>query len=364
MTERNSLPPGTTLREYRIERVLSNAGNFSTVYLARDLDEARVQRRRERIAGRLGRWQSRYGPEAARTQIDPGPIVAIKEYAPRNSSRRSGLDVVAAPGQERDFEWGRERFRRESQFLSDHSHPNVVALFDTFSFFGTEYYVMERLTGGSVGDAVRDRGCQNEAMIRSWLMPLLEGLSSVERKGASHLDLSPANVVFRRPGGEPVLVDFGASRLPGAAPNRSSRLVVDDHFAAPEKFKKTSRELDARTDSYSIGAIVNYALTGELPKGGPRRVAGSNEMSQTAAYARAQRASPEFLRVIDRAFSVDPEDRFPDAHSLLEALQGRRTTTLPVVVRPQSSSQILPILLIGGGLALVLLMLAIYMLIE
>jgi serine/threonine protein kinase len=355
---RGSLPIGTIVKGYRVDSVLSAAGNFAAVYLAYDTDAARVARRREKVAGRLQRWKDRYSPAAARTPLDPGPYVALKEYAPRDLSLRQGIDVVARPDKVRVFEWGRDRFKRESEFLSEHSHPNVVAVYDRFSAHGTEYYVMERLHGGSLEGLLDGEGIQVEAQVRAWLLPILNGLASVERRDANHLDISPGNIMFRQPGGDPVLVDFGAARIPGAAQGHSTRFIVDEHFAAPEKFQHGSRELDARCDIYSLGAVANFALTGELPPTGNMRVAGSADMSGAAARRRGERATPELLRAIDRAFAYSPATRFPDATAFAEACTVQRKGMAGIAVPTDPDSGIWVIRLLAAAALLVVLVLA------
>lgn len=357
---RGNLPTGTVVQGYRIESVLSAAGNFAAVYLAYDTDLARVGRRREKVAGRLQRWKERYSPAAAHTQLDPGPYVALKEYAPRDLSVRHGTNVVAVPEKVRVFEWGRDRFKRESEFLAEHSHPNIVAVYDRFSAHNTEYYVMERLSGGSLEDLL-GRGIQMEAQVRTWLVPLLDGLASVERRDANHLDISPGNIMFRQQGGDPVLVDFGASRIPGTAQGHSTRFIVDEHFAAPEKFHHGSRDLDARCDIYSLGAVANFALTGERPPTGNVRTAGGADMSAAAARRRSERASPDFLRVIDRAYAHSRLSRFPDATAFAEALHSDRSSLTTIVSNGESNGRrrLLLLLVAGALICVVVLVLAI-----
>lgn len=315
-----SLPLGTTINGYRIERTLSENGNFAMVYLAYDTDDGRVARRRERIIGRLQRWRDRYGAAAASVTLNPGPLVALKEYIPNFYGVRRNLAVDAVSGEGEAFAWGRERFERERRFLSEHSHPNVVAVFDVFSANNTEYYVMEQLSGGSLRNLVDRRGRQTEAQVRGWLIPTLEGLMSVETRDANHLDLSPDNIMFRQPGGEPVIVDFGASRIGGVTPNHATRLVINDSYAAPEKYTLSSSKLSAQTDIYSLGGIIVYALTGDTPTAANERLAGAPAYSDKTRDQLVARTKHSFLSLIDRAFSIDRGLRFQDSRDFYDAL--------------------------------------------
>ena len=167
-------------------------------------------------------------------------------------------------------------------------------------------------------------------------MPVLEGLSSVERRNANHLDLSPSNIMFRSKGGAPVLVDFGASRISGSTPIHPSRLVVNDPFAAPEKYSQTSSHLSSQSDIYSLGAIINFALTGEPPFSSVQRQAGGPAMSDQAANLRRRNASPGFLRAVDTALALDRGQRHGDSRALALVL-GAGSSPQTVVIKPKAT---------------------------
>lgn len=322
----DALPADSVINDYRIDGVLSDLGNFSIVYRATDLNAERVEQRRAKIAGRLGRWAKRYGAWAAEARIDAGPAVAIKEFWPRDRVRRdrSGRLAVADRDQRAVVDWARQRFINERRFLGNHSHPNIVAMFDMMTAYNTEYYVMEMLTGGSLESLIARSGAQDERQIMAWLPAVLAGLDSVEAAGTNHLDLSPRNILFRAPGSEAVIVDFGAARIAAAQPLGSMQFMVDAHYAAPEKrlFNVSSGKLGAHTDIYSVGAIVNFALSGEPPLGCELRTPDGNEsgLSHAAHHARASRASAAFLHIIDRAFALRIDARFASARAMADAL--------------------------------------------
>lgn len=332
----DALPANSEINNYRIDGVLSDQGNFSIVYRATDLDAERVARRREKIDGRIGRWATRYGAWAAQTIIDPGPQVAIKEFWPRGRVRRDRSGCLALAGRQEHavVDWARKRFINERKFLSGHSHPNIVALFDMISACNTEYYVMEVLAGGSLESLVARTGPQDERMIRGWLNAVLTGLDSIEQAGTNHLDLSPRNILFRAPGGEAVIVDFGAARIATAQPLGSTVFMVDAHYAAPEKqlFNVSSGKLGAHTDMYSVGAIVNFALSGEPPLGSELRTPDGYEsgLSAAAHNARRRRASAAFLGIIDRAFALRMDERFDSARAMADALAQCRPNGGPI----------------------------------
>lgn len=307
------LPNGTVINGYRFDGVLSDRGNFSIVYDATDTNPQRVSDRTARLAGRLGRWATRFGPQAAQTPINPGPQVAIKEFAPKSGARRSGHSITPAGEHAGKFQWSLGRFRAEINFLRDHSHPNVLAIFDLFDTNRTSYMVMERLDGGTLEDLVAKEGPQDEAGVRTWLLPVLAALCSIESRGANHLDISPNNIMFRQWKDGPVIVDFGASKIPCSEASGSAAKIIDHHFSAPEKINSDIESLDASCDVYSVAGCIYYAMTGRHPvKSGDRRQNDDSDIEIPPA------ASPEFIRIFRRAFSLNRDDRYPNSTEFAE----------------------------------------------
>ncbi len=313
-----ALPLGARLDDYEIERLLSSDGSFSMVYIANDRRRERVAARQQMLQQRLADWRRADGPlgYAAQVEVAPsaGPRVAIKEFFPSEMAQRrsGGQTVVPRTGQDKLYAWSRGRFLDEAKFLLQHAHPNVVAVFEVLSANNTEYMVMELLDGGSLESQVSSGAGRSEAGVRRWLLPVLRGLQSTERGGVDHLDLSPQNIVFRSRGGDPVLIDFGAARMSAESRTGGTQLIVNNGYSAPEKYHVTSRGLTARADVYAIGALINFALTGERPASAMGRDAGTG-LDAAAQAARSGRASPRFLAAVDQCFQLDPRRRPADA---------------------------------------------------
>ncbi len=343
-----SLSVGSRLDDYEIERLLSSEGSFGLVYLAYDQRRERVEARRQMLEHRHARWRRPDGPlgqsGARATHPSPGPRVVVKEFFPAELAQRTSgrQTVVPRAGKSQLYGWSRARFQDEARFLLRHDHPNVVAVFDVLSANNTEYMVMELLDGGSLQSTIETGGRQSEAQVRRWLLPVLRGLQSTEASGVDHLDLSPQNVVFRQAGGEPVLIDFGAARMNAPAPTRGSRLIVNDGYSAPEKYQLTSKALTARADVYAIGAMVNFAMSGERPAS-PMERASSAAMAKglsTAALAeRDRRGSRKFLAVVDSCLDLDLRGRPADASAVERAL-APWTTVKPAPPAPQGEPRI------------------------
>jgi serine/threonine protein kinase len=282
----NSLASGTRIGGYRIVRTLSEVGHFSIVYCA--------------------------------VPLRGGGEVALKENYPAGAADRSRSGGALRIRDRELFAWALERFEREAEFLRRHRHPNLVHILEPpIRANDTSYMAMEYLTGGSLRRRVERGGPQDEAQVRVWLIPLLSALESIESVGTSHLDLSPDNIMFRATG-DPVLVDFGSARIGGTAPMRRTRVITNSGYSAPEKLSRTSRDIDARADVYSLAALVNFAMTGLEPGPAQDRLAGRPALPPRIAARR--RGSAAFLAAVDKGFALAVAERHRGARAFADAL--------------------------------------------
>src|SRR3954464_180067 len=160
-----SLPPGTQVADYVIERPLGGGG-FGITYLARD----------------------------SNLQLP----VAIKEYFPSDLvTPRSdqSVRVRGSRSEQKDlYDWGLERFLDEARVLATFRHPNIVRVLRYFRDNGTAYIVMEYETGLSLKRWVPQNAPLTQRTLLSIVKPLLEGLDQVHRSGFLHRDIKPDNI--------------------------------------------------------------------------------------------------------------------------------------------------------------------------
>lgn len=222
------------------------------------------------------------------------------------------------------------RFRREARILAELDHPNVTRIHDVEEIGGTAFLVMEFVDGGSAAD------------IRPLPMPLarvvdlaaqtLEGLAHVHAKGVVHHDLKPANLLLTR-SGVVKIADFGvAAYATSAAPAGtvalgSGAVLGTPGFAAPERLR--GEPGDARSDLYAVGVLAHELATGRSPfRGEP----GSARLAALAGEADVAEdvLGDRLAAWVRRAVASDPDDRFPDARAMREALL---TAATPGVAR-------------------------------
>jgi serine/threonine protein kinase len=162
----------------------------------------------------------------------------------------------------------RARFRKEIEFLGRLSHPNVVAVFDADLDAERPFVVMEKLTGRTLAEVVRERGPLPAAEALKLIRLAAEGLAAIHAAGVIHRDVKPDNLFLVGEPGDPYdvkLLDFGFAKVRESKTTAAGFTMGTPEYMAPEQ--ALSDTVDARTDIYSLGAVAYRALTGELPFG-------------------------------------------------------------------------------------------------
>jgi tRNA A-37 threonylcarbamoyl transferase component Bud32 len=222
-----------------------------------------------------------------------------------------------------------ERFEREVQITATLSHPNTIEIFDYGrTEDGTYYYVMEYLPGMSLAELVARHGALPPGRAVYLLRQACMALSEAHAAGLIHRDVKPSNIFAARRGrmdDVAKLLDFGLVRP--AAPSVSAHLSREGEvlgtplFMSPEQAR--GRELDERSDIYSLGAVAYYILTGRPPFDDDDGIGVMIAHARDPVVPPSQMRSgiPDDLdRVVLRCLAKVPADRFPDAASLERAL--------------------------------------------
>ena len=199
----------------------------------------------------------------AREVLGQGAFGVVYHAYDLQQERREVALKVSGPEHARDPEQ-RLRFLRESYALSSLKHPAIVEILDFGLLEDQLYLAMEYVSGPTVLSYVSRRGPISEADALAFLRAMATALAVLSAASLVHRDLKPANIILR--GGSarlPVLVDFGlAKREHERSITAKSTIVGTPAFMAPEIF--LGEPADTRSDLFSLGLVVRYALTGQV----------------------------------------------------------------------------------------------------
>jgi serine/threonine protein kinase len=234
----------------------------------------------------------------------------------------------------------RERFTREAQTAARLSHPHIVPIHTVGEGQGLVYFVMGYVDGESVAARIRRRGQLPVEEARRIMKETADALGAAHAVSVIHRDIKPDNILLEGTRGRVMVTDFGIAKAlsstSGATLTGIGVAIGTPAFMSPEQ-AAGERDIDGRSDLYSLGIVTYQMLTGSLPFSAPS-VAGilMKQITEAAPDLRQQRTDvPEDLALaVARCLEKDPENRWPTADALRRALESRVVTGY----RPTSTS--------------------------
>jgi serine/threonine protein kinase len=229
-----------------------------------------------------------------------------------------------------------ERFRREARASAMLHHPNVVTIHD-YGEAGEEaapaFIVMELVAGIPLGDIIEREGSLAPQRAVALMRSICAGVGAAHRSGIVHRDIKPDNIIVQPPqmDGESETVkvlDFGIAKLRdmagSAALTQTGMVIGTPYYMSPEQCK--AAPLDARSDVYSLGAVMYEMLAGSPPFEAetPTGIVAKH-LTESPPQMRREFVPPAIEMVIMRALSKDPAARPADAmefaRELMAAMQ-------------------------------------------
>lgn len=231
------------------------------------------------------------------------------------------------------------RFLREAQSAGRLSHPNIVTIYDVGEADGLAYIAMEYLSGATLRD-VMNRGPMPLELALDTATQMAEALAFAHEHGVIHRDIKPANVVITGQRGRIKLTDFGIAHLVNSDHTHVGQMLGSPRYMSPEQ--AMGREVDGRSDIFSLGAVLYEMLTGHYAFDGDSlptivyRVI--NEVPVVASVLRP--GLPAALaNLLERMLSKSPEAR-PDARALVGALHALLAPAAPQASAPLPSNRV------------------------
>ncbi|HEV8357709.1 MAG TPA: serine/threonine-protein kinase [Gemmatimonadales bacterium] len=226
----------------------------------------------------------------------------------------------------------RERFTREAQTAARLSHPHIVPIHDVGEGAGVVYFIMGLVEGESLGARLKRRGSLPPDEVRRIMKETADALSAAHAVSVIHRDIKPDNILLEGTRGRVMVTDFGiakaVSQTSVATLTGIGVAIGTPQYMSPEQ-AAGEREIDGRSDLYSLGVVAYQMTSGELPFNAPT-VAGilMKQITEPAPVLHESRSEvPEDLSLaIARCLEKDPTNRWPTADALRRALESRTVT--------------------------------------
>ena len=220
-----------------------------------------------------------------------------------------------------DSEMARQRFLREARAAAGLSHPNVASVFHLGEEGGNGFYAMEYINGETLESLVKRRGPLPPATALKFTLQVARALRAAAKLGLVHRDLKPANLMLVREDEEDTsddelhvkVIDFGlakVTRKDGADVSATitvAGFVGTPHFASPEQLEE--KDLDARSDIYSLGVTLWYMLAGKPPFAGSIVQVMSQHLTRRPPFDHLPNLPAPAFKVLEKMLEKDPARR-------------------------------------------------------
>lgn len=246
--------------------------------------------------------------------LGAGGMGVVYEAVDQILHRTVAVKILAPGGIDEDT---RLRFLREAQAASALNHPNIVTVYEVGQQNGTDFIVMERVSGQTMRQAIGRKAMPARTAV-AYAIQMADALATAHEAGIVHRDLKPGNVMVTERG-LVKLVDFGLAKLSKPAGDSTAEisLTLAGHavgtvfYMSPEQAQ--GKNVDARSDVFSFGSVVYEMLTGA------RAFSGDSEIATLAAVLErepvpigkiAPEVAPPLQRIISKCLAKKPHDRW------------------------------------------------------
>lgn len=216
----------------------------------------------------------------------------------------------------------RARFDREAKTIGTLEHASITPVYDFGEQDGQPYIVMRLMTGGDLSDKLK-KGPISLKEIRNIINRLGAALDAAHSKGIVHRDLKPGNVLFDQYENA-YLTDFGIARLKETGQSLTgSSIIGTPPYMSPEQIQG-EKDIDGRSDQYSLGVILYQMITGEIPYKAetPAKVMIKHILDPVPSLrGMVPDISLEIDLVVQKALSKDPDDRYKKGSDLAAAFE-------------------------------------------
>jgi serine/threonine-protein kinase len=289
----------------------------------------------------------RLGPYEILSAIGAGGMGEV--YRARDTRLDRIVAIKVLPAHLADEPDRRERFEREARTIASLNHPHICVLHDIGRQDGTDFLVMEYLEGETLAQRLLKGPLPLEQVLQ-YAIEIADALDKAHRKGITHRDLKPGNIMLTKSGTK--LLDFGLAKLrQDAAPaiplsqlptatakdavTQEGTILGTLQYMAPEQLE--AKEVDGRTDIFAFGAVVYEMATGKKAFEGMSKaslIAAILDREPPAMSSLQPMTPPALDRVVKKCLAKEPEKRWQAAGDVCDELKwivecGPQVTSLP-----------------------------------
>ncbi|MGD2087866.1 MAG: protein kinase [Candidatus Aminicenantes bacterium] len=218
----------------------------------------------------------------------------------------------------------KERFRREAQAAAALNHPNIITIYEINEYEGQIYIAMEYVKGRTLKEKVYEGAVASPLKIIEILdiaAQLLEALAKAHQAGIVHRDIKPQNIIIDCEARVKIL-DFGLAKLKGVSQlTKESSTLGTTHYISPEQ--ALAKDVDHRTDIWSLGVVLYEMITGQLPfKGEYEQSVLYSIMSEQPEPLTALRTGVpmELERIVNKSLAKETSERYQNTGDILADL--------------------------------------------
>ena len=291
----------------------------------------------------FGDFEIEQNADGTYSELGRGAIGVTYLAVDRVLHRRVALKVIEVPAGADGSQFVRQRFLREARAAAALRHPNVAAVYQ----FGTSpdgshcYYAMELVEGETLGARVRRDGPLNAKEVLEIAIQITRALMAAAAHDLIHRDLKPGNIMLTTES-EVKVIDFGLAKAitdaGGDMDLTHGEFVGTPSFASPEQFG--NGPVDARSDVYSLGATLWFALTGLAPHFGKTMEEIRDRKTHTdlpVAQLIARKVPEPLVKLLRSTLASEPGERPASARELMEALESCRRKLTPGIPHQKSA---------------------------
>ena len=246
------------------------------------------------------------------------------------------------------------RFLREAETAAQLSHPNIVPIYTVDEIEGLVFFVMAYVSGDNLAKRLHEKGVLNIDDVRRITREVGDALAYAHERGVVHRDIKPDNILLDASTGRTMVTDFGIARA--ASEGEGGRLTATGMaigtpaYMSPEQ-AAGDRQIDGRSDLYSLGVVAYQMLVGEPPfvaNSTPAMLVKHISERPTPVSQRRNDVPQDLSRAVMMCLEKDPAMRFPSAGALVTALDTgqvpdiRPTPAVGGAVVPAQPPQMIP----------------------